>query len=147
MVLLAAAGLFVWYLGLGLSADERDWLFTRRVRDREPFSAFDDDDVDPVERPARTKVVPPAAAPRTLIADRVKQPDTGARTVRERQPSLALGDNYVLPTLDLLNPPPAAGQRDARQGRRSNATRGCSNRCSTISRSRARSSRSGPARW
>jgi S-DNA-T family DNA segregation ATPase FtsK/SpoIIIE len=44
---------------------------------------------------------------RTVIADRVK-PDKGKRPQRERQPSLALGDTYRLPTLDLLTPPPPA---------------------------------------
>ena len=31
---------------------------------------------------------------------------SGRRPLRERQPSLALGDSYTLPSVDLLNPPP-----------------------------------------
>jgi S-DNA-T family DNA segregation ATPase FtsK/SpoIIIE len=48
-----------------------------------------------------------------VIADRVK-PEASKRPQRERQPSLALGDAYQLPTLDLLAPPPppVSGQLD-----------------------------------
>ena len=109
IVLTGFAGLFIWYLGLGLRADERRWL-TRRG----PASpaAFDDHDEDPgdvfvaPERPARAPVAKTNEPSRPLIADRVKAPDKGSRPQRERQPSLALGDSYTLPTLDLLAPIP-----------------------------------------
>ena len=111
IALLALAGLFVWYLGLGLRAEERAWLVTRR--DRAPRAVEpdyddyeeDEDDEQPVERPARAQVTP-STPPRTVIADRVKAPDPSKRPQRERQPSLALGDTYRLPTLDLLHPVP-----------------------------------------
>jgi S-DNA-T family DNA segregation ATPase FtsK/SpoIIIE len=41
-----------------------------------------------------------------LIADRASVRDPARRPLRERQPSLALGDSYTLPSIDLLNPPP-----------------------------------------
>jgi S-DNA-T family DNA segregation ATPase FtsK/SpoIIIE len=107
VALLALTGLLLWYLGLGLRAEERGWLFTRRARTADPAAdhdVFDED--EPAERPARASVVAPADPPRTIIADRVRTPDTGRRPQRERQPSLALGDAYTLPTLDLLNPAP-----------------------------------------
>ncbi|HEY0445058.1 MAG TPA: DNA translocase FtsK 4TM domain-containing protein [Allosphingosinicella sp.] len=109
VALTALAGLFLWYLGLGLRAEERKWLLTRR--ERAPRSAelprmvHEEDDEEPVRRPARTPIITSPDPPRTVINDRVK-PDKGQRPLRERQPSLALGDTYRLPTLDLLNPPP-----------------------------------------
>lgn len=107
VALVALAGLFMWYLGLGLRIEERRWLFTRRERRLRAIEDLrDDEDYEPLERPARAPVITPPEPPRTIIADRIKTPDTGRRPQRERQPSLALGDTYRLPTLDLLNPPP-----------------------------------------
>ena len=109
--LTALAGLFQWYLGLGLRAEERDWMLKRReraprvIQDKRAAVEIEDDEDEPVERPARTPVITAPEPSRTLIADRVK-PDKGKRPQRERQPSLALGDAYTLPTLDLLTPPP-----------------------------------------
>ncbi|HEX8256847.1 MAG TPA: DNA translocase FtsK 4TM domain-containing protein [Allosphingosinicella sp.] len=112
VALIALAGLFLWYLGLGLRAEERQWLTVRRSAARPGSAAKPLRDLksieppEPVQRPARAPVITPPEPPRTIIADRVKTPDTGRRPQRERQPSLALGDAYALPTLDLLNPPP-----------------------------------------
>ena len=58
-----------------------------------------------MRRPARSAVVPPAEPRHPLIADRHREP-AARRPLRERQPSLALGDSYTLPSVDLLNPPP-----------------------------------------
>jgi len=108
VALVAFAGLFLWYLGLGLRAEERNWMTTRRepkprlLEDKRAIRSVEE---EPAERPARAPVVTPAEPPRTVIADRVK-PDKVKRPQRERQPSLALGDAYQLPTLDLLTPPP-----------------------------------------
>jgi S-DNA-T family DNA segregation ATPase FtsK/SpoIIIE len=44
--------------------------------------------------------------PRTVIAERTRAPERVQRPARERQASLALGDAYQLPPLDLLAPPP-----------------------------------------
>ncbi|MFC7499324.1 DNA translocase FtsK 4TM domain-containing protein [Enterovirga sp. GCM10030262] len=109
VALLALAGLFLWYLGLGLRAEERQWLARherapRRLEDRR------EDREEPAERPARAAVAAPSEAKRTIIADRARTPDAGRRPQRERQPSLALGDAYALPTIDLLNPPPPASR-------------------------------------
>jgi S-DNA-T family DNA segregation ATPase FtsK/SpoIIIE len=108
VALVAFAGLFLWYLGLGLRAEERSWMVTRReakprlLEDKRAIRSVEE---EPAERPARAPVITPAEPPRTVIADRVK-PDKVKRPQRERQPSLALGDAYQLPTLDLLTPPP-----------------------------------------
>ena len=121
-------GAFLLYLGLGLRAEERQWIASRRVtmpklpeRRRAPAKAdetiaaepdydgevlYDDEDDDaPAPSRTRTPVVTATERPRTVIADRVR-PEPGSRPQRERQPSLALGDAYQLPTLDLLAPPP-----------------------------------------
>jgi len=113
IVLLSAAGLaFAWF-GLGLSADEREWIASRRLPKRvralpSPALFADEDEEEdfPVERPGRAPVVAPAEPPRTVIADRVRAPEAARRPARDRQPSLALGDSYQLPGLDLLAPPP-----------------------------------------
>jgi S-DNA-T family DNA segregation ATPase FtsK/SpoIIIE len=124
------AGAFLLYLGLGLRAEERQWIASRRLampklpeRRRTPLAQadepdssgpdfgnhFDEDDEDgeaePAPSRARTPVIAAPDRPRTVIADRVR-PEKGSRPQRERQPSLALGDSYQLPTLDLLAPPP-----------------------------------------
>jgi S-DNA-T family DNA segregation ATPase FtsK/SpoIIIE len=120
VLLAAVSGLFLWYLGLGLRPDERRMLMLRRIWDREPrriedFSAQpeveapdDDEPAGPTSRPARAPVISKPEQSRPLIADRVVAPDKGRRPQRERQSSLALGDSYALPTLDLLTPPPPA---------------------------------------
>jgi S-DNA-T family DNA segregation ATPase FtsK/SpoIIIE len=128
------AGAFLLYLGLGLRAEERAWIVSRRLsmprlpqRNRTPsdeveelpeFNDYSDEDDDeeegePVQRRPRTPIVTAAEAPRTVINDRAT-PEQTKRPQRERQPSLALGDAYQLPTLDLLAPPPppVSGQLD-----------------------------------
>jgi DNA segregation ATPase FtsK/SpoIIIE, S-DNA-T family len=119
--LFGLAGLFVLYLGLGLRSEERQWIASRRVSvpamprlprraapELDEAEAFDDDFDDEEfedERPARAAVATDRDPPRTVINDR-KKPELKKRPERERQPSLALGDTYRLPTLDLLTPPP-----------------------------------------
>ena len=112
VALTALAGGFLWYLGLGLRAEERKWLVTRgeRAPRLTPDGPFDDDlvedgDADVARKPARTPIINAPEPQRTVINDRAK-PDATKRPQRERQPSLALGDTYRLPTIDLLTPPP-----------------------------------------
>jgi DNA segregation ATPase FtsK/SpoIIIE, S-DNA-T family len=119
--LTALAGLFLAWLGLGLRAEERAWIASRRVAmprlpkreaaaeeaAEEIYDGDDEDDEQPLEKRARTPIITAPEPPRTIINDR-STPDKTKRPARERQPSLALGDAYQLPTLDLLNPPPPA---------------------------------------
>jgi DNA segregation ATPase FtsK/SpoIIIE, S-DNA-T family len=101
-VFAATAGVaFAWF-GFGLTPEEKSWLANRRARaasneESEPLP-------DPATRPARTPVIVPPEPRSTVIADR-KAPGA-RRPARERQPSLALGDSYTLPPIDLLTPAP-----------------------------------------
>jgi DNA segregation ATPase FtsK/SpoIIIE, S-DNA-T family len=126
--LLAILGLSFWLWGLGLLADERDWLFRRGAyarRPREPHdedgeAPFDEEDLGGVEqlpvppRPPRHAPIDEAAepAPPPVVVDRKKAAVPSAKAVaRERQSSLPLGDTYKLPSLSLLTPAPAASTR------------------------------------
>jgi S-DNA-T family DNA segregation ATPase FtsK/SpoIIIE len=122
--LLAILGLSLWIWGLGLEADERDWLLRRGAHARRPAEPFDMDDEDapfdetdistidrdpvPVRPPRHAPIEEDAeVAPPPVIADRKKAAAPSAKAVaRERQSSLPLGDTYKLPSLSLLAPPP-----------------------------------------
>jgi S-DNA-T family DNA segregation ATPase FtsK/SpoIIIE len=106
LLVFAFAGLGVAYLALGLTEEERGWiagLFRRTPRERRAA-------------PRRTEIVEdraiPAVPPRSRPA--VAEPPRGvapaARSAGRKpstsQPTLALGDSYQLPTVDLLAPPP-----------------------------------------
>jgi len=112
LLLLALAGLTLGYFAMGLSAEERGWiagLFRRQPRERRaaPRTTELRD-----ERPI--PAVPPRARPTVAVAERPAPVAPAGRAKDRRsvaQPSLALGDDYQLPTIELLSPPP----RDARQ--------------------------------
>ncbi|HEY0112293.1 MAG TPA: DNA translocase FtsK 4TM domain-containing protein [Allosphingosinicella sp.] len=117
--LFGLGGLLLFWLGLGLRPEERAWMASRRLPRRErtrldPMQDEEDELPEPKDRPARTPVIAPARPARTVIADRVKSPEKAARPVRERQASLALGDSYQLPSIELLSPapPPVTGALD-----------------------------------
>jgi DNA segregation ATPase FtsK/SpoIIIE, S-DNA-T family len=104
LAIAGAAGFALCILSLGLTADERRWLATRRLPN---IGAGDGDDLpEPIDRPARAPVAASSQPRVPIIADPIQAPGAGRRPLRERQPSLALGDSYTLPSVDLLNPPP-----------------------------------------
>ncbi|MBD3761229.1 DNA translocase FtsK 4TM domain-containing protein [Rhizorhabdus sp.] len=127
--LLAILGLSFWVWGLGLMADERDWLFRRGAyarRPLEPFdpdgedAPFDDADLDTIDRvpvpprPPRHAPIDEGAeqAPPPVVVDRKKAAAPSAKVVaRERQSSLPLGDTYKLPSLSLLAPAPPTANK------------------------------------
>ncbi|PZU12020.1 DNA translocase FtsK 4TM domain-containing protein [Sphingomonas sp.] len=121
--LLLAIGLTVALYSLGLDAGERATLFRRRDRLDEADEDFVYDEAPamaaatPAKRPAkpapRATIVPDddEPAPRTTITAPAPAPVTSQRVNRERQTNLALGDTWVLPTLDLLAPVPAGGSQ------------------------------------
>ncbi|MDQ8757049.1 DNA translocase FtsK 4TM domain-containing protein [Sphingosinicella sp. LHD-64] len=105
IALAAAGGLALWLFGLGLTVEEREWIAARRSQ-RERVRV--ENRPEPQPRPARTAAAPSAGPSRTpVIADRAAPAERTRRPQRERQPSLALGDSYTLPSVDLLTPPPA----------------------------------------
>jgi S-DNA-T family DNA segregation ATPase FtsK/SpoIIIE len=108
LLLFALAGLGLGYLALGLTEEERGWIggiFRRQPRERRA-------------PPRRTEIAEeraiPAAPPRSKPTVAVTEPSKGAgpasraaaRKPSGAQPTLALGDSYQLPTIDLLAPPP-----------------------------------------
>jgi S-DNA-T family DNA segregation ATPase FtsK/SpoIIIE len=112
VALAGIAGVALAWFGLSLAPDERQWIATRRLPkaqlrlprpDGRPVA---DPLPEPADRPARTPVIVAAEPPRTLIAERPRAPERAPRTARDRQASLALGDAYQLPPLDLLAPAP-----------------------------------------
>ncbi|MFN3944192.1 MAG: DNA translocase FtsK [Allosphingosinicella sp.] len=111
----ALAGLVLAWFGLGLQPEEREWLASRRLRRAALGAELDEEGEplpDPAERPARAPVIVPPEPRNTVIAER-RAPEA-RRPPRERQPSLALGDSYALPSVELLNavPPPANAHID-----------------------------------
>jgi DNA segregation ATPase FtsK/SpoIIIE, S-DNA-T family len=112
LLLLALAGLTLGYFAIGLTAEERAWLgglFRRKPLEQRAA---------PRATEIRDERVIPAAPPRprptVAVAEPARAVAPAGRTKDRRsssQPSLALGDNYVLPTIDLLSPPP----RESRQ--------------------------------
>jgi S-DNA-T family DNA segregation ATPase FtsK/SpoIIIE len=108
LLLFALAGLALSYLALGLTEGERGWiagLLRRTPRERRAA-------------PRRTEIaeerVNPAAPPRSRPAVAVSEPARGVapaargagRRPSNAQPTLAFGDSYQLPTVELLAPPP-----------------------------------------
>ncbi|QDZ08832.1 DNA translocase FtsK [Sphingomonas panacisoli] len=102
---LGIAGVVIWFTGLGIGLPSLP-RFQRRERPerlvdaREPAPA-----VEPTIRQPRAVAVPDNR-PGPVIADR-NTPAAQPKPVRgPKQASLDLRDNYRLPTLDLLKPPP-----------------------------------------
>jgi len=111
LLLFALAGLVLGYFALGLSADERGAMagwFRRQPRERRaaPRATQISDD-----RPS--PAAPPKSRPTVAVAAPPKAVAPAARSVGRKSPaqsSLALGDNYSLPTLDLLAAAPERGR-------------------------------------
>ena len=103
----SVAGLALVILGLGLTAEERRWIASRRLPVRSGKSADDEAGVTlRADRPARAPVAAERPARDPVIAEPARTRESSRRPLRERQPSLALGDAYTLPSVDLLNPAP-----------------------------------------
>jgi S-DNA-T family DNA segregation ATPase FtsK/SpoIIIE len=112
LLLLALAGLTLGFFALGLREEERGWisaLFRRRPRERRAAPRATE-----VREERIVPAAPPKSRPTVAVAER-PAPVAAAGRAKDRksvaQPSLALGDNYQLPTIELLAPPP----RDGRQ--------------------------------
>jgi S-DNA-T family DNA segregation ATPase FtsK/SpoIIIE len=112
LLLLALAGLTLGYFALGLTEEERSWLanlFRRQPLERRaaPRATEIRDD-----RPIAA--APPKARPTVAVTEPARSVAAAGRAKDRKataQPSLALGDNYQLPMLDLLSPPPKEGRQ------------------------------------
>ena len=114
MAILTLGGFAVGWYALGIRQEEKQWATDRLRRDpsapvvvkppRRSRAARDEDD-DGVAAPPRSRPAVAVAEPARAIA-----PGTGRKYVRKGkaagQASLALGDNYQLPPIDLLQPAP-----------------------------------------
>ena len=116
MALLLVFGLAAAFWSLDLTREERAALF--RWRGRLPDGEDEDEAITVAPPSATAKARPrlrappeaepvdvPVPPPPTITSPQRAAPQS-ARTTRERQAKLALGDTWVLPTLDLLSPVP-----------------------------------------
>jgi S-DNA-T family DNA segregation ATPase FtsK/SpoIIIE len=113
LLLFGFAGLLVGYLALGLHPEERGWvggLFRRRPRAPRPALRSTE-----VREDRAIPATPPKSRPSVAVAEPAKPVVAAGKAAGRKsaaaQPSLALGDSYQLPTLDLL----AAPRKEGRQ--------------------------------
>ncbi|HVM37212.1 MAG TPA: DNA translocase FtsK 4TM domain-containing protein [Sphingomicrobium sp.] len=114
LLLFAIGGLMLGYLALGLLPEEKSriaGLFRREPRPRAPRPRRTSETAD--ER--SLAAAPPRSRPAVAVAEPAKPVVPASRASAARrsaasQPSLALGDNYALPTTELLSAPPESGR-------------------------------------
>ena len=112
LLLFALAGLLLGYFALGLTAGEKaaatGW-FRREPPERRaaPRATQIHDDGPAAAAPPKSRPTVAVAAPPRAVAPAAR----GVTRKSPAQPSLALGDNYQLPTLDLLAPAPERGRQ------------------------------------
>jgi S-DNA-T family DNA segregation ATPase FtsK/SpoIIIE len=108
LLLFALAGLVLGYFAPGLREDERGWaanLFRREPRERRaaPRRTELADEQTTAAAPPRPKPAVAVTEPSRFAAPAARNP---GRKPAAAQPTLALGDSFQLPTLDLLAPRP-----------------------------------------
>ncbi|QIK79996.1 DNA translocase FtsK [Sphingomonas piscis] len=111
LLLFAIGGLVLGYWSLGLQAEEKGWasgLFRRTPSEKKaaPRRTMEQAERAPAAAPPKSRPAVAVAEPSRQIAPA----KPGARTKSGAQPSLALGDNYQLPSIDLLAAPPEQGK-------------------------------------
>jgi S-DNA-T family DNA segregation ATPase FtsK/SpoIIIE len=117
MAMLALAGFAVGWISLGIRPEEKQWAAYKLRRDR----------TAPAPRPRRTRdelagdedgaATPPRPRPTVAVAEPARPIPPAAKPNPRKgkgslpgQASLALGDNYQLPSLGLLAAPPEKGK-------------------------------------
>ncbi len=109
------AGLVVAYLALALRPEERGWMSGMFARDPDKINkpkrrtVAERDDPDSAA-PPRARPTVSVNTPTAAIAPAAKAPPRKGKAATA-QPSLALGDNYQLPPLELLTPPPPGDRK------------------------------------
>ncbi len=113
LALLALGGLALGWIAFGLNEVERDWIggifrrgAERPVKPRKTVEERENREAAAV--PPRSRPSVAVTEPTRAIAPAAKQPPRKGKAAG--QASLALGDNYALPSVDLLSPPPASGK-------------------------------------
>jgi len=112
MAILALAGFGIGWLALGIRPEEKQWAADRLRRDISPAPRprrgreLQSDDQERVATPPRSRPAVAVADPARPIAPAAKPNPKKTKGILPGQASLALGDNYQLPALDLLSPPP-----------------------------------------
>jgi S-DNA-T family DNA segregation ATPase FtsK/SpoIIIE len=126
LILFALAGLFLGYLALGLQATERAWVTNIFRREPRPRVAAPRRTMEAAEDRSTT-AAPPKSRPAVAVAEPPRpiaaaQARGGKRPSAAAQQSLALGDNYQLPLIELLaSPPEKGGSKIDRAGLERNA--------------------------
>jgi len=116
MAILALGGFAIGWLALGIRPEEKQWATERLRRDTQPTPRPRrgrelGDDEDGVATPPRSRPAVAVADPaRPIVAAAKAGPKRGKAGIAMGQASLALGDNYQLPSLDLLARPPEKGK-------------------------------------
>ncbi len=112
LLLFGITGLAVGYFALGLEPEERGWLgrlFRPQHRERRAAPRRTE-----VADEREVPVAPPRPRPIVAVAEAAKPVTPAGRGASRKpaaQPSLALGDSYQLPTIDLLTAPPEKGKQ------------------------------------
>ncbi len=117
MAILALGGIAIGWMALDLRPEERQWATDRLKREPRPAlrprrgREIQDEGDDGIATPPRSRPTVAVADPARPIAAAAKPgPKRGKAGALPGQASLALGDNYQLPTLDLLAAPPEKGR-------------------------------------
>src|SRR5437868_8507744 len=103
LLLFALGGLAIGYVALGLNSDEKDWLgglLRRQPRERRAAPRRTE-----IEEERAIPAAPPRSRPAVAVAEPARAVVPAIRGQSRKpsaQPSLAFGDSYQLPTLDLL---------------------------------------------
>ena len=112
LLLFAIGGLTFGYLALGLEPAEKSWvagLFRRTPRELRAAPR-----ATQIEEDRLIPAAPPRSRPSVAVAEPARPVPPGSRGAGRRsaaQPSLALGDSYQLPTVDLLARAPEKGRQ------------------------------------
>ena len=109
--LFAIAGLVLAWFSLALRPEEKGWFTDWFARDSRPAPAprkTREERASGNAAPPRSRPAVAVAEPPRPIASASRKGDRRSRT--GVQASLALGDDYVLPSIDLLNAPPPTGR-------------------------------------
>jgi len=113
LLLFAIAALVLGYFAIGLGDEERGWLAglaRTRVRRQRVAAPRTTEIRDDRSAPA----APPKSRPTVAVVEPGKSPPISVKGTGRKaaaQTSLALGDSFQLPTLDLLAPPPQKGKQ------------------------------------